>query len=148
MPEYQIHKHWIGSAIIALVGVAAMAFLNYLLWFIHEPASPEAYLAALALVTVGTATVMAIFAYARNAIILNDSGIAFDKYLTPWDSTYVEADWNTVQSTSVSQDLLGRLFGYGTLYVQTSDADPRMVMSLLPDPVNWREYIDDHAEAV
>lgn len=67
-------------------------------------------------------------------------------YQTLFVSDDAECDWNTVQSIDAKQtNIFAKIFGYGTLLVQTADARPNLSMPYVPRVEYWNHWIDQHA---
>jgi uncharacterized membrane protein YdbT with pleckstrin-like domain len=146
MQEQTIYRHWFGTFIIFLAGTIPMSVLFYFMYFVWEPDDPLGQLAAFISIIIGLVTAVLIYTFTLSHIDLNDSGIQYTKYSTLFSSSIVEADWNTVQSIDATKPgIFAQLFGFGTLLVQTADAKPNFSMTYVPQVLQVKELIDQHA---
>ena len=145
MPTETIHRHYLGALILALYGAAVMGILVYLS-FTFAPTDQIQWLIGGAAVIVGLVTIVSLVVYHLNKIVLSASGIEFIRYNALFARPPVEADWNTVQRIEVqTPGILGTLLHFGTLTVVTAGSSQNLVMTYVPSPEAWKEYIDANA---
>lgn len=146
MQKQLIYRHWFVASLIAVVGIGVMLFL---LWAASSLALGYAYIPVglqMTAVLIGLITIIQVWTYYLSYVRLDASGITYRRYSTLFTYNETEVDWNTVQSISVVKPgIQGTLFDFGTLTIQTADARPQMVLTYVPQPAYWQQYIDSNA---
>lgn len=148
MSEEVINRHWFGAFMIYLSGVVPMSALLYFTYVVPLPAQLPSYgLALLAFFAITVVTLVAVYVYNGTYMRLNDSGINIVKAISLFGSESPETDWNTVVGTDIKTSILYKLFGLGTLIIETADGNENLTMSYVPRVDEVREFIDSHAKA-
>jgi hypothetical protein len=147
MQTVTIYRHWFGAAVIGLAGALVLALLIYVSWALYPADDPTQYLIAFIAVVVAAATVVSLYVYGENIVVLSASGIEYRKYQGLFFSNTTDADWNTVQRIDAAEtSIFSKSLHYGTLTVITAGVErPNLVMTYIPDVLLWKEYIDSNA---
>lgn len=146
MPEaIIIHRHPIGAVVRGIIGSLAIAALVLFASLYPGPREVTTIYMVLA-GFVGLVTIERVWTYSLATLTLTSDDIRFKNYTWVLGSDESEADWNTVQSSTVSEDAFGKLFGYGTLNIRTADANAFMILNYIPDVQAVADEIDRRAD--
>lgn len=147
MPEEIINRHQFGALIIYLSGVVTMSVLLYVVLFAPLPDRMTNVLLGVIAALTGIVTLVGVWVYNGTYMRLNESGINIVKAISLFGGQSPETDWDTVQGTNVKTSILYKLFGFGTLIVQTSDGHEDLTMTYVPNIDAVRKYVDENAKA-
>lgn len=133
-----------GALKLAILGGLAVAALLFAAAYSPDPTlTPLIDIVALVAALI---TLVAVWVYYLSKIELSDSGIKYIEFASLFSSQTPEVDWNSVQSIDVKRPtVFAQLFGYGTLFIQTADADPNLSLTYVARVAYWRKFIDDRA---
>lgn len=145
------HRTPVGLVLIGVVGFLGFAFVAALAqFFMTQPAVPQivyqllAGLAGLILIV----TVVQAATYALAELALTTDHIEIANWSTVFSSKVAMADFGDIVDVTVSQgSILARIFGYGTLLVQTAGTRTSLELTYVPNVYPWRDTIAERARA-
>ena len=112
----------------------------------HHPAmfksNPLGFILALILVPVGVGILIFLYWFLMNKsskLVVTEHSVLFEKGLLSKERS--EIDLDGVRTVKVSQSLLNRMFGVGTIELFTSGDKPEIVAKGMPDPNKVREIV-------
>lgn len=143
----EVSKHQIGGLIIIVIGLIIIASIMLaslgLYTVINSTQSDsESSYSALILyggfflsIATGVATLVNVYLYQLNRLIVTTEKVAQITYRTIFDRKVVQLSIERVQDVTVSQvGILPRIFHYGTVYVETAGDQEECVFTFAPDP--------------
>lgn len=140
-----IHRSSVGLALIGLVGFGVTALLYAMAVYYRGQhwADPVIFqLITLAALVTLIATVVTAATYALTSLKLTDDHIEVSNWLSLFSSRVSQADYADIEDVTVTQGtILSRVFGYGTLLVQTAGTQTNLEITYVPNVYAWRDVI-------
>lgn len=145
-----IHRSLVGLALIGLAGLAGLALVFALLFYFQfQPWVDHIVYQLLAGLTfvILMVTLIQAATYALASITIAGDHIEVANWQTIFSSRVAQADYADIEDVTVTQgSILARIFGYGTLLIQTAGTQTNFEITNIPNVYAWRDEIAGRAK--
>lgn len=92
--------------------------------------------------------VVSAYLYMAAKLVITSTGVQVLRYTSLFRSVQSSVTYHDIQEETVTTSgILKGLFGVGTILIQTSSAQPNVVLNWVPHVDRWRDYIAAQATA-
>jgi uncharacterized membrane protein YdbT with pleckstrin-like domain len=138
------HQHWIVMIKPLLLPIAVVVLVGLLDAFQTIPSDYRLLASLAAVALLGLWLIVVWIRWNSRSFTITDRRVILDTGVMSRASKVIALD--RVQDISTNQSVLGRMFGYGRIEIDSAGASGAEVLSALPQPQRFRDEVFSRAE--